>query len=314
MMNKPDYTVREAFWNTDAQRLSAIRREVFIDEQQVPEELELDEKDGDGITRHFLIENEHEAIGCARLLPAGQIGRMAVRKPYRRGGYGSQLLRFIVRQALEEYGIAPFLHSQVSAISFYASLGFEAEGPEFDDAGIPHRTMRLPDTADALAAVYQDGVHRLRDAKHYTHHVANLARTASRTLDILCANLTPAVWANEEVLEGVSALARRSASSQIRLLIADSKPLQGVSHPLVRLVQRLPSTLQIRVINAEVSAPDHAYAIADRQRIAFLNDEASYNGFVNYRAPAECRHQLDEFDRFWNYNSSSDPNLMTIFI
>ena len=135
-------TIIQTDWANDAQRLAAIRRTVFIDEQGVPEELEWDEFDEASV--HFLaITDDGAAIGCARLLPDGHLGRMAVLPAWRRRGVGSALLQAALARARQKGLRQVGLHAQVQAIPFYARFGFQAHGPEFDEAGIPHRGMNL---------------------------------------------------------------------------------------------------------------------------------------------------------------------------
>jgi len=137
-----EFSVREAVWPTDAEALKAIREEVFVYEQDVPPELEWDGEDAR--CRHVLaLATKGEAIGTGRLLPDGQIGRMAVRKSWRGRGVGGALLQALVAQA-RTAGLAQcHLHAQVSAIPFYEKHGFTARGEVFMDANIPHRDMWL---------------------------------------------------------------------------------------------------------------------------------------------------------------------------
>ena len=134
-------TVREVPWATDSDTLLCIRTEVFVVEQEVPVDEETDGMDEDSY--HFVAAlRQGTPVGVARLLKSGQIGRMAVLKPYRNLGIGRRLLQCAVKKAcsleLEEI----FLHAQIHALDFYARNGFCAFGPEFDDAGIQHRAMK----------------------------------------------------------------------------------------------------------------------------------------------------------------------------
>ncbi|HWL57136.1 MAG TPA: GNAT family N-acetyltransferase [Paracoccus sp. (in: a-proteobacteria)] len=122
----------------------AIRREVFVVEQSVPEEDEWDDLDGEAI--HLLaLDDARQPIGTARILlqgDTGKIGRVAVVKSARGTGMGAAL----IRAALDELRALPGitrakLGAQTHAIGFYEKLGFTAYGPEYDDAGIPHRDM-----------------------------------------------------------------------------------------------------------------------------------------------------------------------------
>ena len=129
-------------WASHRERLTAIRTEVFVVEQQVPEHLELDGEDA--TAKHFLARAEDgEDIGCARLLPSGQIGRMAVLVPHRRRGVGALLLQAAVAEAKRSCPRC-FLHAQILAEAFYRRAGFIPQGERFWDAGILHIEMELP--------------------------------------------------------------------------------------------------------------------------------------------------------------------------
>ncbi|MCE7506474.1 GNAT family N-acetyltransferase [Polynucleobacter sp. IMCC30063] len=129
----------------EAEALAApIRREVFVEEQHVPIELELDSIDSHAW--HALAFLNGACIGTGRLYTIdgiGQIGRMAVLAACRRQGVGSALLSTLVQyaQSLNIHSI--YLNAQIAAIPFYAKFNFIPEGAIFNEAGIPHRTMRL---------------------------------------------------------------------------------------------------------------------------------------------------------------------------
>lgn len=140
-MNKP-YRIRLAAWQGDRHALQLIRGQVFMQEQRVSAELEWDGLDDDA--QHLLAHSaQGEAIGCARLLPDGHIGRMAVLKPWRGQGVGHALLRFALDQLCQQQVAMAVLDAQVHAMPFYERLGFSAVGETFMDAGIPHRRMEL---------------------------------------------------------------------------------------------------------------------------------------------------------------------------
>ena len=122
----------------EAQRIRFI---VFVDEQRVPAELEMDEHDADSL--HALAFADGKAIGTGRLLPDGHIGRMAVLKEWRGRGAGRALLRALVRAARRRGDREVALNAQVHALGFYGAEGFTAEGPVYEEAGIPHQAMRL---------------------------------------------------------------------------------------------------------------------------------------------------------------------------
>jgi predicted GNAT family N-acyltransferase len=137
------FAVRVVSWSAERERLQDVRREVFVVEQQVPPELEWDA--GDAESRHALALDAHgAAIGCARLLPDGDIGRVAVLRNWRGRGVGSAMLQRLMDVA----GYAGFgrvaLNARSDTCDFYARHGFVAHGEEFMEAGIRHRRMERP--------------------------------------------------------------------------------------------------------------------------------------------------------------------------
>jgi predicted GNAT family N-acyltransferase len=132
-------------WQKARQEAYPIRRAVFIEEQGVPEDMELDEYDP--IAQHALAYLNTECIGTARLiiLPDLQayIGRMAVLPRYRRQGIGGQLLSALLEICKIQGVVGVGLHAQLSAILFYEQFGFIAQGAIYDEAGIAHRDMIL---------------------------------------------------------------------------------------------------------------------------------------------------------------------------
>lgn len=125
-----------------------IRKVVFVEEQQVPLDEELD--DLDEVTTHFLATAEpgqppEQALGTARLwiTPDGdaKAQRVAVLQTGRIRGVGRALMVALEAEAQRLGHPRVILGAQLSAVPFYERLGYEAYGPEFDDAGIPHRMM-----------------------------------------------------------------------------------------------------------------------------------------------------------------------------
>ena len=119
-----------------------VRRAVFIDEQSVPAELEIDGLDDRCL--HALALVGEKAVGTARidLEDGGKVGRVAVLSDYRRRGIGTRLMAALVRAAREHGLCSIWFHAQEFAIPFYEKLGYSVEGESFMEAGIPHRTMR----------------------------------------------------------------------------------------------------------------------------------------------------------------------------
>jgi predicted GNAT family N-acyltransferase len=127
----------------DMQRAYAIRRRVFIEEQKVPEEIEMDADDAHAF--HALAILDRAAIGCGRMLEHGsievKIGRMAVLQEFRKTGVGAHILRFLTDRARTRGFRKAVLHAQLTAEGFYLKEGFSPVGGVFDEAGIAHRKM-----------------------------------------------------------------------------------------------------------------------------------------------------------------------------
>lgn len=146
---KSTYLVRFVNWNShEAEAVKRIRFTVFVDEQKVPPELELDETDG--IAVHVLAENRAgDVCGTGRMFPdveqpsQAKIGRMAVMKAFRGRGCGAAILDALVQEARRRGFKTVALSAQVHAVAFYEHYGFKAEGKVYDDAGIPHKTMTM---------------------------------------------------------------------------------------------------------------------------------------------------------------------------
>lgn len=132
-------SVRVADWQKDNADLRRIREKVFIAEQAVPPELEWDNEDAQAV--HLLAYEGDYAIGTARLLPDGQIGRVSVLKDWRGLNVGDALLAAVIAEA-ERRGLhEQRLSAQVQATPFYERHGFRVLSEEYLDAGIPHVDM-----------------------------------------------------------------------------------------------------------------------------------------------------------------------------
>ena len=133
--------IETATWAQQSAVLASLRRTVFIDEQNVAEALEWDGLDA--AATHFIALNAGNAVGCARLLADGHIGRMAVLPAYRGKGVGRALLGAVLHAACQQNLGWLHLNAQTHAAGFYARFGFQPVGAEFSDADIPHLRMEL---------------------------------------------------------------------------------------------------------------------------------------------------------------------------
>ena len=127
-------------WREQQSQAYAIRKDVFVLEQKVPDELEWDDMDAKCL--HAVACNESgQAVGTGRLLPDGHIGRMAVLSTARNAGVGGLLLEQLMLAAKQRGDKRVMLSAQIRAAGFYSRYGFEIVGDEYLEAGIAHINM-----------------------------------------------------------------------------------------------------------------------------------------------------------------------------
>ncbi|WP_394235362.1 GNAT family N-acetyltransferase [Niallia oryzisoli] len=120
----------------------AIRKKVFVEEQQVPPEEEIDKLESE--STHFILYINEEPAGAGRFRTVdgyGKVERICVLKDYRGTGAGKAIMEKIEAYAKKEGFTRLKLNAQTHAIPFYSRLGYEVTSEEFLDAGIPHKTM-----------------------------------------------------------------------------------------------------------------------------------------------------------------------------
>lgn len=135
-------SIETGSWEQLQQDASAVRTTVFVYEQNVDPADEWDVMDSECL--HFVARDAAgSAVGTARLLPDGHIGRMAVLAAYRGRGVGDLLLAAAIQAGREAGHDALHLNAQLTALGFYQRHGFTEHGEIFDDAGIDHKAMTL---------------------------------------------------------------------------------------------------------------------------------------------------------------------------
>ena len=129
-------------WEESSDLLLAVRREVFVREQGVSEEIEIDGHDPR--QSHYLARlPDGTPVGSARLSDDGRVGRVAVLRQFRRHGIGRAIMDHVIQDAKSRGLTEMYLHSQLSAVEFYKALGFCEEGEIFLEADIEHVQMRM---------------------------------------------------------------------------------------------------------------------------------------------------------------------------
>lgn len=295
-----------ATFEADRRDLLAVREEVFVAEQRVPPELEVDGDDARSI--HLIARDpDGRPIGTGRLTPDGRIGRMAVLKPWRGRGVGSAILRSLIETARQRGAREVSLSSQVAAEPFYARFGFVAEGEPYDDAGIPHRTMRLPlaplaepprrSAAEKAAIEEAREIDSLAAAREAVDRIAGEAR---RGLLIYTRDLEPDLYDREPVLEAIKRIALSGREGKVRILVQEPALAAGHGHRLVHLAQRLSTAIEIRTpVTEEDRQYPSAFVVNDGGGLLVRPIGSRWDGEARFAAPGSARQWRDLFEQVW---------------
>jgi predicted GNAT family N-acyltransferase len=128
-------------WERAQPSAGPLRFAIFVDEQNVPSGIELDDMDAKCL-HAVAFDADDKPIGTGRLLPDGHIGRMAVVKEWRGRGIGAEILEALMAEARKRAHKEVIVAAQLQAAEFYREHGFVAEGKVYTEAGILHQDMR----------------------------------------------------------------------------------------------------------------------------------------------------------------------------
>ena len=305
-----------ADWETHKETLQAIRKEVFIVEQNVPQEEEWDGLDED--STHFLAVTEAGLyIGCARLLPSGQIGRMAVVQSHRGTGSGAALLDAAVAEAAQQGYDKTFLNAQTYALGFYRKAGFVPYGAEFMEAGIPHQAMELKLPLAFTSSETQTTVTKRpqpvpaeRERPSEPEHFDTLAQAiesltdrcndARRQVWLMHPTLDQELFEHPPLVEAISKLVRSAAHAEVRLLVMDTRLIVDRGHSLLELARRLDGRISIRVFDEQPTEQTSAMACIDSSGYWLLPNWQTPAGVADVSNTVTCRKLKDAFRQSWD--------------
>lgn len=141
-MGNPSYKL--SVTDRELKEAFGVRREVFVEEQGISEDLEFDGRDREAL--HMVVKDGKRVIGTARVLflaaNQAKLERMAVLRPFRRRGIGSRIISFLNEELKNRRVEQVVLHAQYSVVAFYKSCGFEESGSPFWEVGIKHIKMQ----------------------------------------------------------------------------------------------------------------------------------------------------------------------------
>jgi len=310
-MIENDFIVEPASWQADREELCAVREQVFVIEQRVPREDEVDASDPPA--RHVLARDaQGRAIGAGRLTPARTIGRVAVLAEWRGRGVGAALVRVLLEQA-RALGYAEVeLHAQTHAIAFYQRLGFDAVGEPFEECGIPHRTMQIrlgaPEAREQapLAPRPQARVLVAEDREQTLAATALLLDDARYEIAIYTRDLDPALLDVPATLEAIRRIALSGRRAQVRILLQEPRRAVTEGHRLVALAQRLPSAIALRtpVDERDLQYPS-AFLVTDARGYFFRSLASRLEGEGSTYAPGRHAQLVELFERVWERSEPS---------
>ncbi len=320
----PCFQIRRADWDLDRDALRSIRRTVFIREQGVPEDLEWD--DADAQATHILALADRdgapgEPVATARLLPAGQIGRMAVLPEWRGRGIGTALLRELL--AIVEQGNypPPFLNAQVTALPFYLREGFLAVGGVFEEAGIPHQRMELcgtqipvQDLPPTERVLHRDaGPMTLEGPTSIRAAGVRMAGQARRSLCLLTRDLDPVLYDDPKFVAAVRRLALHRRDLPVRILVFDAASVVHRGHRLLPLIHHLNSRIAVRCVAEAQRERLDAFLLADDAGFILRQQADVYLATVDFRAHLEARRLQAQFLTLWEQAEPS-PELRRLHL
>lgn len=312
---------RKYSWQLAPAAVREIRHRVFVEEQKVPLELEWD--DTDELADHYLaVLPDNTPIAVARVISTlddtAHIGRMAVLPQYRGKGAGQALLRRVMQDAAAEVGDLQ-LSAQHHAVPFYQRNGFHVCSDQYEDAGIPHYSMRcLAPTLVTAALAQTPGRDRpMMLGKDDQSWLIEQEQSVPALMDSLAGQAVHRLWLYDRLLDHdlydrqrfrdiLSLLARRHRISEVRLLIHDDKPLVKRRHQLVELMRRLPSHISLRLVNPDYPLEERPFMLADREGILVRHRFDRPEGFANFADSGRVKLLAEQFQRMWD---SARPSL-----
>lgn len=273
----------------DRDALRAVREAVFVREQGVPLELELDAQDPDCL--HVLARDaDDRPIGTGRLTPAHTLGRMAVLPEWRGRGVGAAMLAALTDLAREQRWNALELHAQADAIGFYLRHGYLPIGPRFMEAGIEHQSMRRS----------LQGPNAVEDREAAIAATIAIIDATRRGLRVYSRALDPGLFDAPPVLDALRRLAVRGDGIELRFLLQDAETPQREHAALIALAQRLPSVLLFRAVDDPVDlAYPSAFVANDGSGYYFRSLGHRFDGETALDAGGRARQLREEFDRTW---------------
>lgn len=305
-MNIPPFFIEPACYVADFDDLHSVRKTVFIDEQHIPADLEFDELDPQ--CHHFIVRDmQYRPIATARLTPQGKIGRMAVLSPWRGQGVGRSLLHALIDKA-RCLGLSQVVaHAQLTALGFYERYGFIVSGEVFTEAGLPHRAVNyrihpIEERERSVKDLRPETVARecLTGLEMTVHATLRVIEQARRRLHLQSRDLDDKLYARADVVEAIKRFVLGNRQATVSILLQEPAALQGQTHPLLTLAQRLPSyfLIQTPLEDEDLQYPS-TFMFNDVDGYMFRLLDKRFEGHWSPCLPTQSRELREVFERVW---------------
>jgi predicted GNAT family N-acyltransferase len=286
-------------WDDAHSALRLIRQTVFIEEQQVPEELEWDVDDK--IATHFLGKEGNRPVACARLLKDGTLGRLAVLKEYRRHGWGGRILRAAEQHLLDIKKNKLSLNSQANSYYFYFNNGYRPTEEMSWDANIPHiqmqKILNRPNLASKNYLLGEDEQNHRSDQPVASSVWFQIASSqCRREINIQINDLAHPLFNNAACISNLARFIRGSRQTLVRVLINGEIP--GLSeHPLFRLQHRMSSRFKVRALqmtnDKETQSNQILFDLSGYLRFDYKTSGCNFSNRIS------VRRYREDFEKNW---------------
>ncbi len=324
------FDTAEVNWPETKKFIKLLRRQVFVNEQHLPDEVL--EQDEDASAIHWVAENDDgHLIGTLQMTPDGNVSRLAVQERYRHLGVGHALLELAIQRA-RRFGL-PELHllTPEDTAAFFEDRGFEVDGEETKVFGQPCVPMtRLIDPEDrtvekveehgemlAEGAAYKLGEDKqlilLRREEDFRNVIQEMTRQARKSIKIYSPNLSHDLFDNSELLQTCSRLARRNKYTSIEILVFDPHRIVKNGHALLTISRKLPSSIGIKIVDPEMRQQFHEFVIVDGEGVIYRPEYDQYEGTAQFLNITEANRLTRLFSASWE-SGLLDPNLRQLRI